>query len=552
MKIRFKLLLVILPLLISPIVIGGISSSLSARNAVTKIAQEALQFKAEELFRYAGSQWQLLRDNNLSQKPEYVEVAKRAVQTYAEGLVRSNTELIAAADNTGTILFSTTGFEIQSSEKKELSALFSMGETAWIHTSLGGIQRVGQAVAFEPFSWVFLITEQEDAFYGVVYDIYRRTGYILLIALSLALFLVFLFTRLLLKPLDSINHVIRDIITSGDLSRRVPLLYRDEIGDLGHRFNLMTRELDKAYGQIKSYAYQAVVARKQEQKIRNIFQKYVPIDVIDQIFSHPESTLKGDNRQLAVLFSDIRGFTTIAEGLPPDQIVESLNNYFSRMVDIIMKRRGIVDKYIGDAIMAFFGAPVKHKDDPEAAVLAGLEMLSALKDFNRKQGENNAPQFTIGIGINYGTVTIGNIGSEKKMDYTVIGDMVNLASRLEGLTKIYRQPMLISGSIAKSVYKNIPCRLIDKVRVKGKHIETPIYAPKSQLNPEEKKGWNLYHESLKHYYLRDFPKAAKSLISCREFLKEDHMVNIYLERCRLYIKNPPSEEWDGVVSISEK
>ncbi|MDY7028721.1 MAG: adenylate/guanylate cyclase domain-containing protein [Spirochaetota bacterium] len=332
----------------------------------------------------------------------------------------------------------------------------------------------------------------------------------------------------------------------------MPPIYRDEIGDLGHRFNMMTEELEKAYGQIKRYAYQAVIARKQERKIRNIFQKYVPIDVIDQVFSNPESLLKGDNRQLAVLFSDIRGFTTIAETLPPEKIVESLNSYFSSMVDIIMNRSGIVDKYIGDAIMAFFGAPVRHDDDPEEAVLAGLDMLDALEAFNRSQAEHEAPQFRIGIGINFGTVTIGNIGSEKKMDYTVIGDMVNLASRLEGLTKVYHQPLLISGSIAKSIYKKIPCRLIDKVRVKGKQIETTIYAPRRSLTTEEKKAWNLYHEGLKYYYKRDFAGAAKRFLASRSQLDDDIMVKMFLDRCRFYMKEPPPDDWDGVVTISEK
>ncbi len=133
-----------------------------------------------------------------------------------------------------------------------------------------------------------------------------------------------------------------------------------------------------------------------------------------------------------MLFSDIRGFTTISEGMSPDDLVSSLNRYFSGQVDIIMNRSGIVDKYIGDAIMAFFGAPVTHDDDALQAILAGIEMSEAVEDFNRQQKELGKPEFHIGVGINYGIVTVGNIGTDKKMDYTVIGDMVNLASRLEG------------------------------------------------------------------------------------------------------------------------
>jgi len=552
MKIRSKLFLIVFPLLVAPILIGGISSSLSARNAVTRIAREALQFKAEEVNRYAASQWNLLEENGLSGDPAYIEIAQTSVKSYTSGLIRSPTELIAAISDDGVLQFATSSVTISPEESSEISTVIAQGNEDWVQVNLGGKRRVGQLIGFEPFGWTFFVSEQEETFYQVVMDIYRRTGLILVISLSLALLLILLFTRLLLKPLDSMNQVITEIISSGDLSRRIPLLFRDEIGDLGHRFNIMTEELENAYGQIKRYAYQAVVARKQERKIRNIFQKYVPLDVIEEIFSNPESLLKGDNRQLAVLFSDIRGFTTIAESMPPERIVESLNSYFSLMVDTIMNRQGIVDKYIGDAIMAFFGAPVKHDNDPEASVLAAFDMLRALEKFNQSQKLKGAPQFAIGIGINYGTVTIGNIGSEKKMDYTVIGDMVNLASRLEGLTKIYKQPLLISGSIAKAVHHEIPCRLIDKVKVKGKQVYTAIYSPRLDLDTTEKKGWNLYHKALKYYYNRNFSRAAKILLESRTCLPNDHMLNLFLERCRTYMQEAPADSWDGVVTISEK
>ena len=244
--------------------------------------------------------------------------------------------------------------------------------------------------------------------------------------------------------------------------------YHDEIGGLAQTFNLMVGELEKAYGQIKSFAFKAVLAQKREQKIRNIFQKYVPKDVIDRFFKNPESMLVGENRILSILFSDIRSFTTISERMTPDELVDSLNRYFNVMVDIIMAKGGIVDKYIGDAIMAFFGAPVKHEDDALQSVMAGLEMEEALAGFNARQKAAGKPEFQIGVGINYGEVTVGNIGTEKKMDYTVIGDMVNLASRLEGLTKQYHQRLIISETLHEKVKDAVPCRLLDSVAVKGK------------------------------------------------------------------------------------
>jgi adenylate cyclase len=270
------------------------------------------------------------------------------------------------------------------------------------------------------------------------------------------------------------------------------------------------------------------------------------------VYDNPESMLKGNTRELVVLFSDIRGFTTISESLSPEDIVESLNSFFSVMVEIIMDHGGIVDKYIGDAIMAFFGAPVRHENDPERATRVALKMIEALGQFNRKQVELGRPEFKIGIGINYGDVTIGNIGSERKMDYTVIGDMVNLTSRLEGLTKVYQKPVLLSHSVAKAVYKEIPCRLVDRVRVKGKQQDTRIFTPALTLTAEEKKGWKLYSEGLRCYYNRDFAKTLKYMQAAGNYLPDDSLVKLYNQRAAVFIQTPPPADWDGIVSISEK
>jgi class 3 adenylate cyclase len=341
-------------------------------------------------------------------------------------------------------------------------------------------------------------------------------------------------------------------MATNDLSKRVAVLYRDEIGRLGHTFNLMTTELENAYDQIKSFAFKAVIAKSKETKIRNIFQKYVPKTVIEQFFANPESMLVGENRVLAVLFSDIRGFTPIAERLRPAEIVESLNQYFALMVDVILNHNGVVDKYIGDAIMAFFGAPVRHKDDALQSVYSGLAMIETLKDFNRWQAKKGRPDFRIGVGINYGPVTVGNIGSEKKMDYTVIGDMVNLASRIEGLTKQYREPILISESVYKKTSKDLHCRLIDRVVVKGKTQGVRIYTARKTLNSDKKEAWKLHQVGLDLYYGRQFREAAECFTEVKETLVDDRCSDLFLERCRLYMKSPPPEDWDGLVEITEK
>ena len=235
-----------------------------------------------------------------------------------------------------------------------------------------------------------------------------------------------------------------------------------------------------------------------------------------------------------------------------DQMVASLNSYFSLMVDKILERDGIVDKYMGDAIMAFFGAPVQHTDDALQAVLAGLEMQETLAEFNAEQRKLGKPEFRIGIGINYGLVTVGNIGSEKKMDYTVIGDMVNLASRLENLTKIYKQDLIISESVYREISRALPCRLIDKVQVLGKTKPQRIFTVKKQLSEEENRAWKYHHTGLKLYYKRDFAEAAKYFRQVGKLAPEDVVSAMHFDRCKSYQKSPPPPDWKGVHVLTEK
>ena len=341
-------------------------------------------------------------------------------------------------------------------------------------------------------------------------------------------------------------------MSTSDLSRRVEILYRDETGELGHSFNLMTEELEKAYKQIKGFALKAVVAQHREKKIRNIFQKYVPKPVIEEFFANPESMLVGQDRELAVLFSDIRGFTTLSEGMPPNEVVESLNAYFERMVKVIMDHKGIVDKYIGDAIMATFGAPVHYGDETYQAVMSGFDMLDALRPFNAAQVKKGRPQFKVGIGINYGEVTVGNIGSEQKMDYTVIGDMVNLASRLEGLTKVYREEMIVSEGLVSNLDGRIPCRPIEKVAVKGKTKGILIYTPRRALNAQEVHAWRIHETAVNLYYERNFKEASEALREVLGILPGDTIAERLLERSEAFMRNPPAEDWTGVTMMSEK
>jgi len=228
-----------------------------------------------------------------------------------------------------------------------------------------------------------------------------------------------------------------------------------------------------------SFGYLTFTEAAEKRRVSHLFTQYVSKDVLDEVLHNYKEYLKssaGQKVELTVLFSDIRGFTTMSETTPPEKIVEMLNIHFTVMADIILKHNGTIDKYIGDAIMAFWGAPVKTEDHAEKAVLAAMEMLEGLKEVNRTLKEKGFDlEVKIGIGINTGVATIGNIGSEKKKNYTVVGDTVNLSSRLESITKEYKTPLLFSEYTYEKVKSKINCKLMGNVKVKGREQPVTIY-----------------------------------------------------------------------------
>jgi class 3 adenylate cyclase/HAMP domain-containing protein len=562
-KIRSKIILVVLPLIIVTLILAETASYFNAINGVNRVARQFLGFKAVQLENYAANQWELLAENGYAGRPDMQAAVQNAVEIYAKSISLSDTELIFAVNGTGEVVMSSSPLSVEEAERGPLLDRLE-GEREGITTvRIGGEDRVIRAFYFSPFQWYIVISELESVFYQDAYRIAWQTLMVLAAAILVPIVLLLLFTARLTGPLGRVVAAMQGIIAGGDLSGRVAVEYRDETGKLAYTFNLMIAALERAYGQIKGHAFQAVLAGKKEQRIRQIFQKYVPRDLIDQFFASPESMLVGENRSLAILFSDIRSFTTISESLAPDEMVQSLNRYFSGQVDIIMNRQGIVDKYMGDAIMAFWGAPVKHEDDAIQAVMAGLDMLDALRAFNEGQKRAGKPEFRIGIGINFGTVTVGNIGSERKMDYTVIGDPVNLASRLEGLTKIYREEILISEAVygelrraglleASAQGTSLPCRFLDTVAVKGKKRGVKIYTIRRSLSPAETKAWALHNQGMELYYRRAFTEAGMKFQEMLSLLPRDLAATAMLQRCNRYAKTPPAPDWDGIEVMQTK
>ena len=228
-----------------------------------------------------------------------------------------------------------------------------------------------------------------------------------------------------------------------------------------------------------SFGYVTFIEAAEKRRVSHLFSQYVSKDVLNEVLHNYKEYQKvsaGQKVELTVLFSDIRGFTTMSETTPPEKIVEMLNIHFSVMAGIILKHNGTIDKYIGDAIMAFWGAPVRTDNHAEQAVLAAQEMASAVKEVNDKLREKGfEPEVKIGIGVNTGIATIGEIGSEQKKNYTIVGDTVNLASRLESITKEYKTPLVFSEFTYEKIKHKIGGKLLGNVKVKGREQPVTIY-----------------------------------------------------------------------------
>lgn len=311
-------------------------------------------------------------------------------------------------------------------------------------------------------------------------------------------------------------------------------------------------------GLVDAFAYLGFVEGRDRKQMTATLSKYLSPELSRQLAEsgvNPTAEV-GKRKELSIMFSDIRGFTTLSEKTAPENVVSILNEYLGTMTDVIFEHGGTLDKFIGDAIMAFWGAPLDDQDHSLHAVRTAFKMIGALEKLNEKWHSNGISHLHIGIGINTGEVIVGNIGSEKRIDYTVIGDNVNLASRIEGLTKQYGVQCLIGGNTHVEIEKQIICRPVDIVQVKGKTLAEKIVEPlceKGSANePSHADLANRFADAWELYYAGNFAKALESFTKLDEFTKgHDQPTKVYLGRCRHLIDNPP-HSWTGVYVATSK
>lgn len=297
------------------------------------------------------------------------------------------------------------------------------------------------------------------------------------------------------------------------------------------------------------------IESRTKRQVTELFGQYVPPELVDEMVKDPESySMEGRNAELTVLFADIRGFTSLSEGMDPKELTRLMNEYLGAMTDVIRTYRGTLDKYIGDAIMAFWGAPVGDPGNARHAVLAGLGMQRAAKALAEAFRARGWPELKIGIGINTGVMTVGDMGSPVRKAYTVMGDPVNLASRLEGITKEYGVGVVV-GELTRARVGDVTFRELDLVRVKGKDEPVSIHEPlglTAELPATVRDELKLWQHVLHLYRARDWDQAERLLENLAQRSPGCRLYSLYAERILAWRANPPAESWGGVTIYQTK
>jgi adenylate cyclase len=303
-------------------------------------------------------------------------------------------------------------------------------------------------------------------------------------------------------------------------------------------------------------SFRMIFEEREKRKIRKTFSQYLSPGVIALIEKDPARYIRpgGEMKELTIMFTDIREFTTLSEGMTPDELVEWLNEYLGEMTDILFRHHGTLDKYIGDAIMAFWGSPYPQEEHALAGCRCALDMTRRLERLNAKWQSEGRKEAAMGIGINTGPVNVGNMGSAKRLSWTVMGDNVNLASRLEGLTKEYRTGMILSEATYLQVKEHFLCRDLDRIRVKGKRQPVKIYellgAAEDRLRLQDL--LTRFDAAMAAYRSLEWRAAAGKFGELLASYPDDGPTQIFLQRALEYMDAAPEPDWDGVYVMKTK
>ena len=297
------------------------------------------------------------------------------------------------------------------------------------------------------------------------------------------------------------------------------------------------------------------VESRSKRQFTELFGQYVPPELVDKMAADPERySMEGKSEELTVLFSDIVGFTSISESLEPKELSQFINEYLTSMSLVIRNNRGTLDKYIGDAIMAFWGAPVEDPEHARQGVISAMAMQAELDKVRAQMRARGWPDIRIGVGVNTGQMSVGDMGSKLRKAYTVMGDAVNLSSRLEGLTRVYGVGILV-GPNTRQVVKDVVFREVDRVKVKGKDEPVDIYEPigiEGQVDKKMLDEVKLWHKALRAYRAQNWDEAEMDLLNVQRMSPDCKLYELYFERIKQCRADPPPPDWDGVTAFKTK
>jgi adenylate cyclase len=357
--------------------------------------------------------------------------------------------------------------------------------------------------------------------------------------------------------------VVIDPETMGQIQSRLP--FRDQedqvVRGSGLLLDISFPMMNLGLCYLGVLMYRVIVEQAQQRALKGAMSQYLSPDVMEEIARDPSAIkLGGEKREMTVLFSDLRGFTSLSETLEPEQLVQILNTYLTRMSDVVFKHQGTIDKYMGDAIMAFWGAPRPQPDHARRACLVAIEMVRELEQLNAEFAAEGIPKLMMGIGLNTGQMAVGNMGSQRRFDYTIMGDAVNLGSRLEGLNKEYGTSIILSEATLQQAGPDVRARFLDLVAVKGKKEPTAVYellatdglATNGALTNGRADFLAAYERGIDLYRTRDYISALTQFETALRLDGDDGPTAVYLERSRDLAANPPAPDWDGVYVMTRK
>jgi len=392
--------------------------------------------------------------------------------------------------------------------------------------------------------------------HAVVLDTILSESYLVPLGIIWRILLTLLFTPLLIIATASLKPVFRAGLGFGGalfITAAAILVFRFTGFFLAPLEIVLSLAVAVIIREVMAYA----VSERDKQFYRKAFATYTSEAVANEIANNPSLLqLGGTKRRMSAIFTDVKGFSTISEQLSPEDLVSLLNRYLTAMSDVVLEEQGTIDKYVGDAIIAFFGAPLEQPDHALRACISAIKMRQAEIELNRIILEENlspVPLLTR-IGINSGDMVAGNMGTDKKMNYTIMGDAVNLAARLEGVNKQYHTWILASDEIINQTENRLLVRRLDRVQVVGKNEPVQLFnvlETMEDATSEQKKIVDLFHKALDYFENRNWKQAEEAFREIN-LLEKDGPAEVYLKRCVQYIDSPPKDNWNGVFTLTEK